>query len=152
MELDVVFNSPYLDKCLRFGWYLDIIMLPLLGDTSLTFGPNSVVDVDDWDCIFDDGWPDVVWFFDLPYILCHTRAYSLSIEIYRSSWSCMFITTYEIHVETICLLSYHDPPVESLLSHSVRPILFRRLDVIMLLILGDTFLICWPDSAADMDD
>ena len=152
MELDVVFNSPYLDKCLRFGWYLDIIMLPLLGDTSLTFGPNSVVDVDDWDCIFDDGWPDVVWFFDLPYILCHTRAYSLSIEIYRSSWSCMFIPTYKIHVKTmIYLLSYYDLLGESLLSHSVRPILFRCLDVIMLLILGDASLICWPDSTAEMD-
>ena len=36
----------------------------------------------------------------------------------------MFITTYEIHVETICLLSYHDPPVESLLSHPVKPTFF----------------------------
>ena len=83
----------------------------------------------------------------------HTVAYSLSVEIYRSSWSCMFIPTYKIHVKTmIYLLSYYDLLGESLLSHSVRPILFRRLDVIMLLILGDTFLICWPDSAADMDD
>ena len=24
---------------------------------------NSVVDMDDWDCTFDDGWFDVVWFF-----------------------------------------------------------------------------------------
>ena len=55
MGSDVVFDSPYLDRYLRFDRYLDIIMLPLLGDTSLTFGPNSVVDVDDWDCIFDDG-------------------------------------------------------------------------------------------------
>ena len=63
MGSDVVFDSPYLDKYLRFGWYLDIFMLLLLGDVSLTFGPNSVVDMDDRDCTFDDGWYDVVWFF-----------------------------------------------------------------------------------------
>ena len=50
---------------------------------------------------------------------------SLSIEIYRFSWSCMIISTYEIHTETItCLLSYHDPLVEPFLGHSVKPTLF----------------------------
>ena len=68
MELDVVFNSPYLDKCLRFGWYLDILMLLLLGDVFFMFGPDSIVDMDYWDYTFDDGWSDVIWFFDLPYI------------------------------------------------------------------------------------
>ena len=49
----------------------------------------------------------------------------LSIEICRSSWSCMLIPTYEIHAETTTfLLSYHDPVVGLLLSHSVRPTLF----------------------------
>ena len=55
MGSDVVFDSSYLDRYLRFGRYLDIIMLLLLGDASLTFGPNSVVDMDDRDCTFDDG-------------------------------------------------------------------------------------------------
>ena len=27
----------------------------LLGDASLMFGPNSIVDMDDWDCTFDYG-------------------------------------------------------------------------------------------------
>ena len=49
----------------------------------------------------------------------------LSIKIYRSSWSCMIISTYEIHTEIMtCLLSYHDPLVETLLGHLVSPILF----------------------------
>ena len=68
MGSDVIFDNPYLDKCLRFGWYLDVIMLLLLGYASLMFGSNSVVDMDDWDYIFDDGWFDVVWFSDLLYI------------------------------------------------------------------------------------
>ena len=59
--------------------------------------------------------------FDLPYIWCHTRAYFVSDEIYRSSWSCMLIPTYKIHAETMtCLLSNHDPPIKSLWTHLVR--------------------------------
>ena len=50
---------------------------------------------------------------------------SLLVEIYRFSWSCMIISTYEIHTKTItCLLFYHDPLVEHLLGHSVKPTLF----------------------------
>ena len=50
---------------------------------------------------------------------------SLSIEIYRSSWSCMLIPIYEIHAETMTfLLSYYDLLGEPLLSHSVKPTLF----------------------------
>ena len=64
-------------------------------------------------------------FFDLSHICCHTGAYSVSDEIYRSLWSRMIFSTYEIHTETrTCSLFYHDPPVESSLSHSVRPALF----------------------------
>ena len=47
------------------------------------------------------------------------------VEIYRSSWSCMIISTYEIHTEMKhCLLSYHDSLVEPFLGHSIRPTLF----------------------------
>ena len=64
-------------------------------------------------------------FFDLSHICCHTGAYSVSDEIYRSLWSRMIVSTYEIHTETrTCSLFYHDPPVESSLSHLVRPALF----------------------------
>ena len=37
MGSDIVFYGFYLDKCLRFGWHLDIVMFFLLGDTSLMF-------------------------------------------------------------------------------------------------------------------
>ena len=68
-------QQPLLRLHLRLGWCLDIIMLLLLGNASLTFGPDLVVDMDDWDCTFDDGWSNVVRFFDLPYIWCCTGAY-----------------------------------------------------------------------------
>ena len=59
--------------------------------------------------------------FDLPYIWCHTRAYSVSNEIHWSSWSRMIVSIYEIHIETrTCSIFYHDPPVEPFLSHLVR--------------------------------
>ena len=49
---------------------------------------------------------------------------SILVEICRSPLICMIIPTYEIHAETMtCLLSYHDPLVEPLLGHSVRPTL-----------------------------
>ena len=89
------------------------------------FGFDSAMDLDDWDHVFDDRWFDVVRFsaysiFDS--ILGHI---SISVEIYRSSQSCILIPNYKIHAETMTyLLSYHDPPVESLLSHPVRPTFF----------------------------
>ena len=110
MRSDVIFDSPYLDRCLRFGWYLDIIMLLLLGDVSLMFGPDSVVHMDDRDYPFDDRWLDVTCFFDLSHIWCPIGVYSISDEIYRSSWSCMLISTYEVYTEKrTCSLYYHIP-------------------------------------------
>ena len=46
MGSNVVFYSPYLDRCLRFGQCLDITMLLLLGDVSLMFEFDSTVDLD----------------------------------------------------------------------------------------------------------
>ena len=63
MGSNVVLENPYLDRSLRFGWYLETIMLLLLGDASMMFGLDLVGDMDDMDCTFDDGWSDVVWFF-----------------------------------------------------------------------------------------
>ena len=68
MRLDVIFKNLYLDRRLRFGWYLDVIMLFLLGDASLMFEFDLTVDMDDWDHTFNDGWFDVVWFSGLPHI------------------------------------------------------------------------------------
>ena len=76
---------------------------------------------------------------------------SLSVEIYRSSWSYMIISTYEIHIETMtCLLSYHDPLVEPLLGHLVRATLIFRCPHASsserhLLMFG-------PNSVVDVDD
>ena len=99
------------------------------------------MDLDYWDHTLDNGWFGVIWFHDLSHIWCHTRAYSVSVEIYGSSWSRTIISTYEIRAETrTCSLFYYDPPVEPLLSHLVRPIFFQHLYAIMLLILGDVSL------------
>ena len=47
------------------------------------------------------------------------------VEICRFPLICMIISTYEIHTDTMTyLLSYHDPLMEPLLGHSVRPTLF----------------------------
>ena len=151
MRSDVIFNSPYLDRCLRFGWYLDIIMLLLLGDIPMIYGPDLVVDMDDWDCTFDDGWSDVCFFIyhTSDAIIGHI---SLSVEIYRSSWSYMIISTYEIHIETMtCLLTYHDPLVEPLLGHSIKPtlLIFRCSHVSS---SERHALICGSYSPVDMDD
>ena len=136
MGSNVVFDNPYLDRCLRFSWYLDTIMLLLLGDAFVMFGPDLVANMDDWDYTFYDGWSDVVWFLFLFIFIYHTfdailGHISLSIDIYRSSWSCMIISTYKIYTETMtCLLSYHDPLVEPLLGHTVKLILS---DIVMIL-------------------
>ena len=105
--------------------HLDIIMLLLVGNASLMFGSDIAMDLEYRDHTFDDRWLDVTWFSDLSHIRCHTRAYSVSDEIYRSSWSCMFIPTYGMHAETMtCSLSYHGPSMGSLLSNSARRTLF----------------------------
>ena len=127
-------------------------MLLLLGGTSLMFGPDSVVDLDYWDHTFDDGWFDVTWFSDLSHIRGHIGAYSVSVEVYRSSWICMLVPIYGMHVETMtCLLSYHDLPRAPLLSHSVRPTLltFRCPHVSS---FERHLLICGFDSVGDLDD
>ena len=77
---------------------------------------------------------------------------SVSVESYRSSWSCMFVPTYEIHTEVMTyMLSCHDPPMEYLLGHSVRLTLFRHLDVVILLLWDTSLLIHGSDSVVDLD-
>ena len=51
----------------------------------LTFGPNLVVHLDDWDYTFDDGLFEVIRFSDIPYTYAILGHISLSIEICRSS-------------------------------------------------------------------
>ena len=47
-------------------WHLDVITLLFLEGILLVFGSGLVVDINDWDCTFDDGWSNVIWFSDLP--------------------------------------------------------------------------------------
>ena len=151
MRSDVVFYSPYLDKCLRFGWYLDIIMLLFLGDVSLMFGLDSVVHMDDRDYPFDDRWLDVTRFSNLSHIWCPSGVYSILDEIYRSSWSCMLISTYEVYTEKrTCSLFYHIPRWS--LSWATQPAhIFRHLDVVILLIRDTSLLMRQSDSIVDLD-
>ena len=77
---------------------------------------------------------------------------SLLVEIYRSSWSCMIISTYEMYTEMMtCLFSYHDLLVEPLLGHSVRLtfFIFRYYHAYS---SGRCLLICGFDSTMDLDD
>ena len=77
---------------------------------------------------------------------------SFSVVIYRSSWSCMIISTYEIHTEMMtCLLSYHDPLVKLLLGHSVKPtlLMFRCPHAFS---FERRLLICGFDSTVDLDE
>ena len=69
MGSDVVFGSLYLDRWLRSGWYLDIVMLLLLGVSSLMCRSNSVV------FGLPGSW---VWWW---LIWCH-----LIFLTYRTSW------------------------------------------------------------------
>ena len=77
--------------------HLVAVMLLIPRDVSLMFG----FDVDYIYHTFDDGWFEVIQFFDLPYIYVILGHISVSIEIYRSSWSHMILTTHEMHVKLI---------------------------------------------------
>ena len=105
------------------------------------------MDLGDWDHTFDDRLFDVVRF----------SAYSTSDailghisdldEIYRSSRSYMITPTCGMHTETrTCSLFYHGPSMEPPLSHPIKPVFFRHLYVIMLLIPGDISLMFGFDS------
>ena len=71
------------------------------GRRHLMFGPDSIVDLNDWDYTFDYGWFEVIQFSDLPYTYAILGHISLSIEIYKSSWSHMILTTHGMHDELI---------------------------------------------------
>ena len=100
-------------------------MLLLSRDVSLMFRFDSAMDLGNGNHTFDDGWFDVVRFSTYSTSDSTLGHISVSIKIYRSSWSHMIIPTYEIHAQMMTyLLSYHDPPLEPLWSHPVRPLFF----------------------------
>ena len=64
-------------------------------------------------------------FSGLSLIRHHTRAYLISVESYRSSWSYLITPTYRMHTEMMtCSFSYHDPSMEPIWSHSAKPTFF----------------------------
>ena len=70
MGSDVVFDNLYLDRCLRSGWCLDIVMLLLLGVASLMCRSDSVV----FGLPGSRVWRWLIWchmIFDLSYLWCH---------------------------------------------------------------------------------
>ena len=55
--------------------HLDVIMFLLLRYAFLIYESDSLMDIDDLEWTFDDGWFEVIWFSDLSHIWCHTGAY-----------------------------------------------------------------------------
>ena len=133
MRSDIVFSNLCLNWCLRFGCYLDIVMLLLLGDTFLMVRFVSIVLGLPGSCI----WRGMIWwhltFSDLSHIRCHIGAYFRSDEICRSRGSCALILICEMYVEMMIYSlssrwflsgAYREP--------SSRARAFRCLDVVML--------------------
>ena len=154
MRSDVAFDSPYLNKYLRFGWYLDIIMLIIIGDILLMFGSDSVVDMDDWDYTFDDGWSNVVRFFfrSIVHLIPYWGIFPFRLrftDLHGVVWLSP-PTRYTLRRWLFVILSWS--PKKASLEPFSQTHTFRHLDVIMLLLLKDVPLICGFNSAVDMDD
>ena len=125
MRLDVIFKNLYLDRRLRFGWYLDVIMLFLLGDTSLMF---DSIQLWIWMIEITHLMMDDLMLSDFPVyhtsnvILGHIPSWLRFMDLHWFVWSSPL---------TRCMSSwwsiflfYHDSPVEPLLGHSFRLTLF----------------------------
>ena len=128
-------------------------MLLLLGDISLTFRPDSIVDLDDCDHAFNDGSFEVVRFSNLPYIWCHTGAYfhfNWDLQIFMKLHAYPHLRDTRRDDGLLIILSWSSSEV------SLRPFsqahTFRPLHIIMLLLPGNTSLMFGPDSVANMDD
>ena len=109
----------------RIFQHLNVVIL-LIRDTSLLMRESdSIVDLDNEDQIFDDGWFHVIQFPTYHISDAILGHISVLVEICRFSWSCMLISTYEICAEMMTyLLSYPDPLVEPLWSHLVKLVFF----------------------------
>ena len=123
MGLDVVFDSLCLDRCLRSGFHLDIVMLLLLGDVFLMV---KFVSVRVWitgitHLTRDDLMtPDLLC--SVTYSMPYWSIFPFQIWFYRSSRVCMLIPIHDIGVEMmVWSLFYDDPSVEPLRGHSARP-------------------------------
>ena len=89
------------------------------GRRPLIYGSDSVVDMDDLDRAFDDGWFELIWFSDLSHFLCYTGAYSpFQSRFVDSPLICMIILSFEIHIRLMiwfhCVLILRGASLESL--------------------------------------
>ena len=137
MRSDVVFDSLCLDRCLRFGWHLDVVMLFLLRDTSLMFRSNSVVFGLPGSCIC--WWMIwchlILWSITFDAILGHI---SVLDEICRFLRSCMLIPTCRVCAETMMFpLFYDDPFSRALVEPLIQVRISRHRVVFILFILRD---------------
>ena len=90
----------------------------LSGDAPLIYGSDSVVDMDDLDRTFNDGWFELIWFSNLSHFWCHIGAYSL----FRSRFVdppliCMITLDFEIHIKLMirfnCVMILRGASLES---------------------------------------
>ena len=140
MGSDVVFGNPYLDKCLRFGWYLDITMLLLLGDISLMFRPNSVADMDDRDCTFDDGWSNVVWFFwSTIYLMPYWGIFPFWLRFINLHGLHDHLHLWDTHQDDDLFVNLSWSPSGAAFGPFSHAHIFWCLDVLMILLLRYTF-------------
>ena len=124
MGSDVIFDNLYLDRRLRFGWYLDVIMLFLLGDFFLCLDSIQM-----WiwmigitHLMIDDLMlSDFLIYHTSNVILGHIPSWLRFIDLHWFVWSSPL---------TRCMSSwwsiflfYHNSPMELLLSHSIKLIL-----------------------------
>ena len=133
MGSDVIFDSLYLDRCLRSGRYLDIIMLLLLGVASLMFRSDSVVFGLPGSCV----WWWMIW--------CHLIFWSITHStLYWGMFPSWMRFTDLDGVARLSPLArctprrwsiryfYNDPSMEPLQSHSARSFLTcHTLDAIL---------------------
>ena len=154
MGSNVVFGSPHSDRCLKFFRYLDIIMLLFLGDAFWRLDPIQL-----WiwmtgirHLMMDDEWFEVIRFSDIPYTYAILGHISLSIEICRSSWSHMILTTHGMHDELIIYCYLIIIPNGVSLEPSSQACIFRHSDVVILPFLRYAFLIYESNSVMDVDD
>ena len=134
MRSDVIFNNLYLGTCLRFGWCLNVIMILLLGDTSLIVwiwsncGYGWLVDYT-FDVV------NIVWFPYLTCIGCYTEAYSILVEIYRYSSIRMTISAYDDRYRVDSMIFIMIPqwtPSWAIRSGSYFPILLQFFNWVIL--------------------
>ncbi|KAL6338634.1 hypothetical protein AAG906_021451 [Vitis piasezkii] len=94
-----------------FEWIITPIRV-LCFTIILTFAFDSFIAFHPLSFSYNDPFPDASSMFRF--------IFSCGFGLLGSSWSYMLVPTYEIHIEAMTyLLSCHDSPVESLLSHSI---------------------------------